>query len=60
MGVSLTGHPVWKVGNSTRMNRSYPPGEAGHSQIEASPEEVNRAAFAQETGSELLEDTIGL
>ncbi|MCT0209069.1 hypothetical protein KQ305_15290 [Synechococcus sp. CS-1332] len=37
-----------------------PAGETGQRHIEAAPEEMNRAAFAQEPGPELLEHPIRL
>ena len=42
------------------MNRRAPPREARHGEIEAAPEEMHRAHFAEKTAAEQLEDAIGL
>src|SRR6185312_12876372 len=40
--------------------RRAPPREAGHRQVEAAPEELHRAAFADEAAPEFLEHSVGL
>jgi hypothetical protein len=42
------------------MQWGRPPGEPGDGEVEAAPEEMDRARFSQKAGPELLEDTIGL
>jgi hypothetical protein len=42
------------------MQRGAPPGEPGHREVEAAPEEMDRADLAQEGAAEELQDTIGL
>src|SRR5438045_2035804 len=46
-------HAAW-------MFRGSPPGESGHSKIEAPPEKMDRATFAAKIGSEFLENAIAL
>src|SRR4029078_5266061 len=46
--------------DSARMRRGRPSGKSRHSQIEAAPKEMHRAAFATKTRSELLEHPIAL
>src|ERR1700733_2851668 len=53
-GISLAGDGV-----GTGAGRRRPAGESRNRQIEASPEEVHRADFAQEAGGKLLEDFVG-
>src|SRR5262249_6903557 len=59
MRISVAGHRVRQAGHR-RMERRRTPGKARHGEVEATPEEMNRAYFAKEAGAELLEDAIGL
>src|SRR5690606_33761277 len=45
--------------NAARMERRRPSGEAGGRKIEAAPEEVHRAALADEARPELLQHPVG-
>src|SRR5262249_45092454 len=58
--VRLARDPVRHVGNAARMRRRGAAGEAGHGEIEAAPEEVHRAALANEAGPEDLEHPVDL
>ena len=42
------------------MERRAAPGEPGHREIEAAPEEMDRARLAEKPGTEQLEDAIRL
>src|SRR4051812_9281706 len=46
--------------NAAGVFRRGTAGEPGYSQVETSPEKMDRAAFAAELGSELFEDAIAL
>src|SRR5262249_17714149 len=58
--IGLLRDSVWQIGHSTRMKRRPPAGKASDGKVETSPEEVNRAALADERGAELEEDAIDL
>src|SRR5262249_9172140 len=45
---------------NTRMFRRAPPGKSRHRQVEASPEKMNRAAFADEPRPESPHHAVGL
>src|SRR5437763_8405847 len=46
--------------NAARMRRGRSPGETCHCQIETAPEKMHRTAFAAETRTKFLKNTIGL
>src|ERR1700723_1518085 len=46
------------MGYPARMARRTPARKAGHGEIEAAPEEMHRARFAEESGAELLEHAV--
>src|SRR5436190_8291993 len=48
------------MGNAAGMRWRRPSGKARHRQIEAAPEKMHRTAFAAETRTKFLENTIGL
>jgi hypothetical protein len=58
MAVGFRADEVRQSRNATRVSRSRAPGEAGHSQIEAAPEEVNGTDLAEERGPEALQHAI--
>src|SRR6185295_20170553 len=58
--VGFLRHPVRHVGDAARMLRRPASREAGDGKIAASPEEVHRAALAEEAATEALQHPIGL
>ena len=60
VGVGLAGDVVRQVRHAAGMLRGPSPREAGHRQVEATPEEVHRAALADEAGAEGREDPVRL
>ena len=54
MRIGLLRHGIGQIGHATgRMKRRPPPREARDGEVEAAPEEMDRAAFADEGGAEL-------
>ena len=51
---------VGQSGHAARMGRRGPSGEPGHREIEAAPEEMDRARLADKAAAEELEDAIRL
>lgn len=60
MGIGLPDHRIGQMGNSSRVNRRAPAREPGVRQIEAAPKNVDWAALADESPTELLQDPAGL
>ena len=48
------------MGHAAGMTRRAPAGKACHREIEAAPEEMDRARLAEESGTELLEDAVSV
>jgi hypothetical protein len=53
-------HPVGTVRHTARVERRLTTGEASRRQVEASPEEMDRARLAGEAGAEHIEQAVGL
>src|SRR6516225_11934176 len=60
VGIGFTHDRIGKMRHASRMPRCGASGEAGHREVEAAPEEMHRAAFAEKAGAELREDPINL
>ena len=58
MRIGLAGHRIWQIGHAAGMERRNTAREAGHRQIEASPEEMHRTRLADEAGAKLLHDAV--
>src|SRR5262249_9586250 len=58
--IGLAGDRVRQMRDAARMARRGSTREAGHREIEASPEEMHRARLAEKAGAELLEDAIDI
>src|SRR5262245_35785419 len=60
VAVGLARHRVGEARNASWVPGGRSPGESGHREVEAPPEEVDRARLAQEGRPELLEDAVDL
>ena len=60
MAVGQLHHPVRAVRNFAAVLGGGPAREAGHGEIEASPEEVDGAGLAAEAGAEERHDAMGV
>src|SRR5437773_5412826 len=58
--IGLAGDRIGQMRDATRMRRRGPARKARYRKIEAAPEKMHRTAFAAETRTKLLENSIGL
>ena len=58
--IGLANDGVGQMRHAARMQRRTPPGESRDGEIEAAPEEMDRAAFADEAGAEQFEHAVDL
>ena len=58
--IGFTDNCVREMRNTSRVKRRAASGEACHGEVEAAPEKMNRAAFADGTGTEQFEHAIDL
>src|SRR5436309_12554234 len=58
--VRFTGHTVWQMRDSTRMRRRRTSRESRDREVEASPEEMHRAAFSAEARPKFRKHARGL
>src|SRR5918993_3530705 len=58
--VSFSRHRIREPGYPARMTRCCPSGETSHREVEAAPEEMDRAHLTKEPGPKELEDAIDL
>ena len=60
MRIGFARDRVGQSGHAAGMERRRPSGKAGDREVEAAPEEMDRARLAEEAAAEELEDAIGL